>query len=248
MESNIEKKIRLLGSPIGKIKEKTHYFRKQAPLIVNPGFRCIHQNKYFEDYYFKCCKKNYFCTACHDDGCHDKYTKPIQYCGFCKNETKREDKEICQVCLRNIAVDKETFGKREYRNDLDFLLEKEPTEEKNTKKKFLCQHKNNFFGYYSFKCCADKKYPCKICHDLKETHEGINIIKLLCGYCQRNVPKGVDKYQRNSCNCKKNLLITKGLFWEGGKGCVDKILLNNDCSHKYHGKNKTISKKQQVNK
>lgn len=51
--------------------------------------------------------------------------------------------------------------------------------------------------------------------------------------------KRKDQDKQESKGSVKSLLVNKGIFWEGGNGCMDKRRMSRKCLHKYRGCRKT---------
>ncbi|XP_076344195.1 uncharacterized protein LOC143244060 isoform X1 [Tachypleus tridentatus] len=104
-----------------------------------------------------------------------------------------------------------------------------------------CKHYKKSFRWLRFPCCG-KAYPCDLCHDEKEMDHDMELAtRMICGFCAKEQAYTSDK------PCKRCFLyMTKkrSAYWEGGKGCRDKIHMSRDDKKKYSGKNKTVSRKQ----
>jgi uncharacterized CHY-type Zn-finger protein len=107
--------------------------------------------------------------------------------------------------------------------------------------KGVCKHYKLSYRWFRFGCCS-KIYPCDICHDDVCDHEAEYARTILCGHCAFE-----QSSQNKVCaKCGNGFFREdsgKG-FWEGGKGCRNKAMMNNKDSHKFkNSKMKTISKK-----
>uniref|UniRef100_A0A0N5AG60 C3H1-type domain-containing protein n=1 Tax=Syphacia muris TaxID=451379 RepID=A0A0N5AG60_9BILA len=105
-----------------------------------------------------------------------------------------------------------------------------------------CKHYKKSFRWFRFPCCG-KLYPCDQCHDQAEPdHEMKFANRIVCGYCSKEQPFLSNK---PCAFCKNSVVNTKSSFWEGGKGCRNKVTMNRNDKRKYtNSGQKTISKKQ----
>lgn len=104
-----------------------------------------------------------------------------------------------------------------------------------------CVHYKKSLRWFRFSCCH-KLYPCDDCHNENSEHQ-LEIAKtILCGYCAFEQPS-INKVC-SKCNSLFTKTISGNGFWEGGKGCRNKIFMSSKDSHKYtDSKLKTVSKK-----
>jgi len=102
-----------------------------------------------------------------------------------------------------------------------------------------CKHYKKSFRWFRFPCCA-KAYPCDDCHNETEDHDAEFASRMICGFCAKEQPFSNDK----PCSQCSNLITgRRTAYWEGGKGCRNKIRMNTGDAKKYTGINKTVSRK-----
>eukprot|EP00892_Ulva_mutabilis_P006650 jgi/Ulvmu1/4357/UM002_0082.1 len=114
-----------------------------------------------------------------------------------------------------------------------------------------CKHYRHSHRWLRFPCCG-LRFPCDLCHEeLTDGHDMAWAKRMVCGYCSLEQPTDA-----KCSGCGKRLAATgaqpearKTRFWEGGKGCRDKRLLDPKDKHKYKNSNaKTVSKRAQARK
>ncbi|XP_019623791.1 PREDICTED: uncharacterized protein LOC109469677 isoform X2 [Branchiostoma belcheri] len=107
----------------------------------------------------------------------------------------------------------------------------------------ICKHYKKSFRWLRFPCCG-RTYPCDVCHDeeQKGDHEMKLANRMICGFCAKEQPFAADK---PCVLCGSNMKKGGGSHWEGGKGCRDQIKMSRNDNQKYHGINKTVSRKEQ---
>jgi len=100
-----------------------------------------------------------------------------------------------------------------------------------------CSHYRKSFRWFRFPCCG-RSFPCDICHDEVSDHESSLANIQICGFCSKSFP-----VSKTDCiNCKSSTTNTSStFFWEGGKGCRSRRMLNNNDAKKFGGLSKTIS-------
>jgi uncharacterized CHY-type Zn-finger protein len=103
-----------------------------------------------------------------------------------------------------------------------------------------CKHYKESYRWFRFSCCL-RRFACPTCHDEVSDHASQQAQLVICGFCS---------FEQSSINslCSKcgksfNKELTGNGFWEGGKGCRDKHLMNNKDQHKFVGVGKTVSRK-----
>ncbi|CAH1797260.1 unnamed protein product [Owenia fusiformis] len=108
-----------------------------------------------------------------------------------------------------------------------------------------CKHYKKSYRWLRFPCCG-KCYPCDVCHDAQEGDHDMKLAnRMICGFCAHEQPYAAEK----PCTlCGKSMTNRSTAFWEGGKGCRDKIKMSKDENRKFAGANKTVSKKAQAKK
>ena len=74
-----------------------------------------------------------------------------------------------------------------------------------------------------FPCCG-KPYPCDTCHDEAEDHVMERANRMICGFCSR---EQTYSGSRPCVGCGMEVVGGRaGAYWEGGKGCRNKIKMS----------------------
>ena len=74
-----------------------------------------------------------------------------------------------------------------------------------------------------FPCCG-KPYPCDTCHDEAEDHVMERANRMICGFCSR---EQTYSSSRPCVGCGMEVVGGRaGAYWEGGKGCRNKIKMS----------------------
>ncbi|KAL0081074.1 hypothetical protein J3Q64DRAFT_1643519, partial [Phycomyces blakesleeanus] len=104
-----------------------------------------------------------------------------------------------------------------------------------------CIHYRKSKRWFRFSCC-NKLYKCDQCHDRQEDHPCEMAKRHVCGLCSREQAIGP-----KPCACGHDFDRDhqKSAFWEGGQGTRNRDAMNRKDSHKYKGKAKVTSKKQE---
>ncbi|KAK3601182.1 hypothetical protein CHS0354_004383 [Potamilus streckersoni] len=101
-----------------------------------------------------------------------------------------------------------------------------------------CKHFKKSFRWLRFPCCG-KCYPCDVCHEEKEgDHEMKYATRMICGFCCKEQPYSSEK---PCISCSHNIVKSRTVHWEGGKGCRDKISMSKNDKQKYTNMSKTTS-------
>ncbi|XP_014670398.1 PREDICTED: uncharacterized protein LOC106811186 isoform X2 [Priapulus caudatus] len=131
-----------------------------------------------------------------------------------------------------------TVGPKKQKKPTDVIIkEGQPLPDNGT-----CKHYKKSFRWLRFPCCG-KCYPCDVCHEEKEDgHEMKFASRMICGYCCKEQAYSRDK---PCVACKGAVTKHTGIYWEGGKGCRDKVKMSRNDAQKFSDTNKTISRKQQ---
>ncbi|KAI8388349.1 uncharacterized protein BYT42DRAFT_559797 [Radiomyces spectabilis] len=118
----------------------------------------------------------------------------------------------------------------------DFLTVGEPLPNQGT-----CRHFGKSKRWFRFPCCG-KLYACGLCHDEQEDHPHELAKRHVCGLCSR---EQAITSQPAVCACGHEFdkVKTSGMFWEGGQGTRNRVLMSRKDPHKRKGAHKTESKK-----
>ncbi|TMS32236.1 hypothetical protein L596_000103 [Steinernema carpocapsae] len=161
---------------------------------------------------------------CHD--CHTKCEFAIYTASFHGN-------------FNLIAMEDPTAPRKPQKKKVDLgpvIVVGQPLPDRGT-----CQHYKKSFRWFRFPCCG-KTFPCDVCHEeAKMGHEISYANRIICGMCSFEQNFAKDK---PCTNCNESTVKTKSTFWEGGKGCRNKLFMNKNDERKYkNSAMKTMPKK-----
>ncbi|CAG9537272.1 unnamed protein product [Cercopithifilaria johnstoni] len=178
-------------------------------------------------------KLSYTCLQCNKEAAVENVTYGISsksWCYCCHSKCEFEIKSIRFVGdFNSIAKEDDSVPKSKQKKKkverLMMLVEGQPLPENGT-----CRHYKKSYRWFRFPCCG-KLYPCDLCHnDAEKEHEMKLANRMICGFCSKEQPF---QKAKPCINCNENVTRVKSQFWEGGKGCRDRVVMSRSDRRKY---------------